>query len=115
MGVLLLGCLAVAAPPPGDPELYQLFRSLQTPKAGSSLRSSLSINQTHELYRDTLQNPVTRLEALSPYDPTGFIGFCFGRAMAAQLHARKQQKLDPKVIFKLFVIGDLRANPEKPE
>jgi hypothetical protein len=50
---------------------------------------------------------------LAKYDPQGFIGFCFGRAMAVHLLAR-QSGLAEDSVRKLFVIGDLRegADPE---
>jgi hypothetical protein len=42
------------------------------------------------------------------YDPSGAIGFCFGRALATQLAARKLG-LKSEFVKKIFVIGDMRS------
>ncbi len=50
---------------------------------------------------------------LAKYDPTGIIGFCFGRAMAVHLLARRMG-LSETSVRKLFIVGDLRS-AEAPE
>lgn len=72
------------------------------------------MTQLKSLYRDAIQNPVATLDRVEGYDPDGIIGFCFGRAMAAHLLARRMG-LSPESIRKLFIVGDLRSDPEKPE
>jgi hypothetical protein len=66
------------------------------------------------LYKKSANHPVSKLSAIDKYDPTGLIGFCFGRAMAAQLLAR-QMGLDPHSIQKVFIIGALCSTCSKPE
>ncbi len=77
-------------------------------------KKSLSALQRQALFNAASQHPVTRLDRLNFYDPKGEIGFCFGRAMAVHLLARKTFQLDSDSIKKLFIIGDLRSgqNPE---
>ena len=82
---------------------------------GETLRERLSMTQVFEVYRRTIENRVSHLDNLAKYDPDGFIGFCFGRALSAQLTARQAASLDPAGIYKLFIIGDLRSNPAKEE
>ncbi|MBX9766273.1 MAG: hypothetical protein K2X47_03295 [Bdellovibrionales bacterium] len=61
------------------------------------------------------KNEVTSLESLGKYDPPpGPIGFCFGRAFATQTYA-SMQGLKDSSMRKLFIIGDLRSNPARPE
>ena len=75
--------------------------------------SGLDEKQRAALYEATSTNPVAGLDYLDKYDPTGMIGFCFGRAMAAHLLARRLGLADDSV-RKLFIIGDMRegADPE---
>lgn len=74
---------------------------------------SLDAAARQALYDRTALHPVARLDALDRYDPQGAIGFCFGRAMAAHLLARRLG-LAPDGIRKLFIIGDLRSG-DAPE
>lgn len=61
------------------------------------------------------RNKVTSLDSLGKYDPPpGPIGFCFGRAFATQTFSAMQGLKDSSM-RKLFIIGDLRSNPLKPE
>jgi hypothetical protein len=76
----------------------------------------LSLNQLQDVWRQAFNNKVAGLDdgaKLAKYDPTGIIGFCFGRAMTAHLLARRMG-LKAESIAKLFIVGDLRsgANPE---
>lgn len=59
------------------------------------------------------RHPISSLLQLEKYDPTGLIGFCFGRSMSAHMEARRMGVSEAH-IKKLFIIGDLRstANPE---
>jgi hypothetical protein len=66
------------------------------------------------LYNALIVNPVTTLDRNSYYDPTGMIGFCYGRAIAAHLTS-SVYGLKNESIKKLFIVGDLRANPANPE
>lgn len=79
-----------------------------------AVKLSLTSNELSVLYKEVANNPVSQLASLDKYDPQGVIGFCFGRAMAAQLLARKMG-LVPESIQKLFVIGALCSKCKKPE
>ncbi len=81
--------------------------------ANTQSREFLTVVQMQELFTFVRRHPVVSLESLAIYDPTGEIGFCYGRAMAVHLRAR-QMGLKSSRIRKLFIIGDLRegADPE---
>lgn len=68
----------------------------------------LSEEKIDKIFSATATSKVTSLKALKTYDPTGMIGFCFGRAMSSHLIARKMG-LAEKSISKIFVVGDLRT------
>lgn len=90
-----------------ESQIEQWFLNIQN---GPVTNQALSKDQLQILFNQASRHPVSDLDNLSKYDPTGEIGFCFGRAMAVQLMARKMG-LDPQSIQKLFVIGDLRSGP----
>ena len=96
-------------------EVLKRVLAIHEKRSGESLRDRLSMTQVFEVFRRTIENRVSRLDVLSQYDPDGFIGFCFGRALSAQLTSRTVASLDPAGIYKLFIIGDLRSNPAKEE
>lgn len=77
------------------------------------ITQTLSKDMRAKLFKLARFHKVASLEAVEKYDPTGEIGFCFGRAMTVNLIARKMG-LDSNSIRKLFVIGDLRQG-ENPE
>ncbi len=74
---------------------------------------TLSSEKIKSLYSEAVNHPIAKIseENLKKYDPNGIIGFCFGRAMAVHLLARKMG-LAPTSIKKFFVIGDLRSGRE---
>ncbi|MBI4424666.1 MAG: hypothetical protein HY554_13115 [Elusimicrobia bacterium] len=79
-------------------------------------RRGLGPAERRALWHAAFAHPVAGLDEpgkLERYDPTGVIGFCFGRAMAVHLLARKLGLAEDS-IAKLFVVGDLRsgADPE---
>ena len=74
-------------------------------------KETLTLAEQRELIARVRNHPVASVNALGKYDPEGYIGFCFGRAMAVHLMARKMG-LAKDSIKKLFVVGDLRSGPE---
>jgi hypothetical protein len=95
--------------------LLTSYTSLSSHIPGEVTLPELPLEKLNSLYQETLNNPVSHLSRLSKYDPTGIVGFCFGRAMAAHLTARKEFHVSPTAIYKLFIIGDLRSVASKPE
>jgi hypothetical protein len=94
----------------GDP-LRSLYLSIA--QSSPATLKSLDRAQRQALWRAAFRHKVAGIdydEKLAKYDPTGIIGFCFGRAMAVHLLARKTG-LAEENIRKLFVIGDLRSGP----
>ena len=73
----------------------------------------LTADERADLLERVASNPIAALAKEHEYDPSGDIGFCFGRAMPAHLTARKLG-LKEGGIRKLFVIGDLRSG-DTPE
>ena len=59
----------------------------------------------------TVNHPVATLAQLDKYDPTHEIGFCYGRAMAAD-HIALEKGLKRENIRKLYIVGDLRSGPD---
>lgn len=74
---------------------------------------SLDDAAIRNLFDFVRSHPVAEVKKLRQYDPSGAIGFCFGRSTAVTLSARIAG-LDPTEIRQLFVVGDLRSgnNPE---
>lgn len=107
MLALLLSASLLAATQEQGEEWYEEIVATQT------TQDSLSAAERKQIFRDAVNHKVASPAMLSKYDPTGEIGFCFGRAMAVHLLAR-QQGLAKESIRKLFVIGDLRSG-EDPE
>jgi len=79
----------------------------------SEIKDNLNKRELGNVFNLVFNHPVTSLDALPKYDPTGIIGFCFGRSMAVNLVAR-QMGLKKKSIKKVFIVGDLRSG-EDPE
>lgn len=115
--VLAFAVSLLAALPAGSQtdSFLDAFQSLERPSASERLLSALPADQLNGLYRTALMNPVSHLSQVPKYDPTGVIGFCFGRAMAAHLTARQGFHINPSSIYKLFIVGDMRSNPRTPE
>lgn len=64
--------------------------------------------QLKSLYTAVYTNKVASLDALPHYDPSGELGFCFGRATAAHLIAKRMGIKDGSVAH-MFLIGDLKS------
>ncbi len=76
-------------------------------------KTSLTAEEQTRLLNHVYNHPVASFDALDKYDvqPTGVgnheIGFCYGRAMAVFLAARRMGLANDR-IQKLFIAGDLR-------
>ncbi|MDZ4662807.1 MAG: protein-glutamine glutaminase family protein [Pseudomonadota bacterium] len=112
--IFLSGSQLFAQPEVKESQLLSKFDKLSNAAFGETAVKSVDLETVNAIYKSTLSNPVSKLEVLEKYDPTGIIGFCFGRAMTAHLTAR-DFRIEPKSIFKLFLVGDLRSNGSKPE
>lgn len=100
--------LPIPAAEPGDLRIYDRFS-----RGAPVTTEGLSAAQREALWSAARSHPVAGLDALAKYDPTGIIGFCFGRSTAVHLFARAMG-LGNAGIRKLFVVGDLRSG-ETPE
>jgi len=83
--------------------------------AKTKLKATLNAKERQELFTYVVNHKVAAVtdENTKKYDPTGEIGYCYGRAMAVHLRARRMG-LRPESISKLFIVGDLRQG-ENPE
>ncbi len=91
-----------------------LFNQYSSIVEGAEEKDGLTADERKQLFVTASQNPVANLDVVTKYDPQGIIGFCFGRATTVHLTARKMG-LKQSSIRKLFIIGDLRSNPARPE
>lgn len=97
----------------GTPEIDALNQYERVSEKTPESAASLMTGDRAALFQRAVKHPVTDLNHLDQYDPQGFIGFCFGRAMGVHLMGRLAGLERPSV-RKLFIIGDLRsgADPE---
>ncbi|MCX5784188.1 MAG: hypothetical protein NTX59_00710 [Elusimicrobia bacterium] len=102
-----------AIPPPSkntaSAEVLKKYEQIADASPGTKPR--LEENELLSLFRAAVTNKVARLSALGKYDPSGVIGFCFGRAMTVHLLARKMGVPNDS-IKKLFLVGDMRSGAE---
>jgi hypothetical protein len=68
--------------------------------------TSLGREERKMLYDWVARHKVAGLSELKRYDPKNIMGFCYGRAMAVNLAARRMG-LSPESIRKIFAIGRL--------
>ncbi|MCC7441049.1 MAG: hypothetical protein IT285_05430 [Bdellovibrionales bacterium] len=104
---LVLGLSAAPAQADND-SLHRDYAAFQAANPGS--RRALGQAEVAHLFRLTKDHPVASLsdENIAKYDPTGEIGYCYGRSMAAHLAARRMG-LTELSVRKLFILGDLRS------
>jgi len=103
---VILVLLGVTAAARAGERPIDRYRALD---AGSPVHSDgLDEAAIETLYQNTARHPVAGLPVVHRYDPDGMVGFCFGRAMAAHLLARRMG-LAPEAIGKVFIVGDLRS------
>lgn len=80
-----------------------------------NLLPALDASQRRQLLQEVTNNEVAKFSALKIYDPPqndrpdSEIGYCFGRAMAAHLIARKMG-LEESSMKKIFAAGDMQNN-----
>lgn len=78
-----------------------------------STKTSLTADERGRLFQHVDNHPVAGFDAIGKYDhqPTGIgngeVGFCYGRAMAVMLGARRMGLASDR-IQKIFITGDLR-------
>ena len=97
--------------PLSEDDVFELYRTVS--EDSPSPKTFLTDQERRFLFYYAANHPVARLDRLSQYDPSGHIGFCFGRAMTVHLIARRMG-LSNDSIRKLFIIGylDTREDPQ---
>jgi hypothetical protein len=94
-------CFCQASSESGELKLYRAVLS-----GAPETTKALTAKERQQLYDLVAGGDVTSLKALQKYDPENQIGFCFGRAMAVHLLARRMGLADGS-IRKLFMTGCL--------
>jgi len=111
----LISFLAVSQFAFGQGENDAAYRFLeQLEMRYTNERDWASSEQMRAALGNVLYHPVATLKdyrTVNKYDPTGAIGFCFGRAMATHNNSRLLG-LRPEAVKKIFVIGDMRSGAE---
>lgn len=106
----IFGFFSVSLAATPQEKIQQLYDSVT--EQSPSLFTTLTEVQRNELFQKAATHWVAGLNVIDRYDhqPTGVgdgeIGFCYGRAMAVHLLARKMG-LDDQGIQKIFIAGDL--------
>ncbi len=103
--IALLGMSAFAT---SQEEVQKKFLEID---ARPATHTETTQEERQKIFDLASHNPVASLNVLSKYDPTGEIGFCFGRAMTVHLVSRNLG-LDKNSIKKLFIVGDMRSGSE---
>lgn len=111
---LLFADVLVADDKSDNQQAYQSYNEIYETAPRS--KQTLSMAEMNAVMQSVMVHPIANLqnfETVRKYDPTGAIGFCFGRAMATHMHSRVLH-LHPDSVKKIFVIGDMRSTA-KPE
>ena len=107
---------------PVETDLVALFSSTYSKKAyeqwkpkNETLAQTLKNNSfagvadaalIQSVYRELVEHPVAKEQNVSPFDPNGDLGYCFGRALLVHSLLRKK-KIPQRDIAKLFIVGKL--------
>ncbi len=81
---------------------------ISTENPGTGRKNSINAKEAKEIYEEVTRNPVTRLLNVKKYDPSGQLGFCFGRAMNSHLESL-HRGVDNTSIRKVYVVGQMKA------
>lgn len=109
VALVVLPLLASAAAPPTEDEIFARYAEIET--RSSQYKGTFGEAERKRLFDRVANDPVASLDAVDKYDPQGIVGFCFGRAMAAHLYARRAG-LNYGSVAKLFIVGDLRSGKD---
>lgn len=93
-----------------DRKNNEVFERLEKIKDVKSSRPSIDAFKVGEkILSEIRKNPVANLEATTSYDPSGQLGFCFGRALYVH-YLLLREGVDRSDIAKVFVAGQLRVS-----
>jgi hypothetical protein len=87
--------------------LVSALNSMPVVKRNPKRIYGLTKEQRSALYNKVAHDPVVSPEFLKKYDPSGKIGFCFGRAFVAYVEALRMG-LAKENILKLWVVGNMK-------
>lgn len=82
-------------------------RALEASRVTDEAHPGADAKTIEAVYHELVENPVTRVDAVTRYDKRGDVGFCFGRAL--WVHYRLLRRgIPPAQIAKIFAVGKLR-------
>ncbi|MBI5630858.1 MAG: hypothetical protein HY921_08245 [Elusimicrobia bacterium] len=94
-------------------EVRRAFQALARDPKAANLQ--VSLEEIRSIWEATYLHPVAGLDdprKLEYYDPSGGVGFCYGRAACAVLEGTSRARLALSSMAKLFVVGDLRQGDD---
>lgn len=89
-------------------EVLRQMQKISTLNPGTGRKNSINASEAKYIYEEVTRNPVTRLLNVKKYDPSGHLGFCFGRAMNSHLESLRMG-VDNASIRKVYVVGQMKA------
>lgn len=87
-------------------QVIQQIESLEDVRRNPNRVSALSAKELRKLFNYATHHPVAGIQALKKYDPTGEIGFCFGRALFLHLELLRRG-VAKESIKKVFAVGEM--------
>ena len=87
-------------------QVIKQIESLEGVGQNQNRVSALSTKELRKLFNYASNHPVAGLQALKKYDPTGEIGFCFGRALFLHLELLRRG-VAKESIKKVFAVGEM--------
>lgn len=88
--------------------VLEQMQNISRENPGTGRKNSIDAVEAKEIYEEVTRNPITRLLNVKKYDPSGQLGFCFGRAMNSHLEAL-HRGVDNASIRKVYVVGQMKA------
>jgi hypothetical protein len=88
--------------------VLEQMQKISQENPGTGRKNSITAAEAKKMYEEVTRNPVTRLLRVQKYDPSGQLGFCFGRAMTSHFEALRLG-VDKESIRKVFVVGNMKA------
>jgi hypothetical protein len=88
--------------------VLEQMKAISTENPGTGRKNSINSSEAKSIYEAVTRNPVTRLLNVKKYDPSGQLGFCFGRAMNSHLESL-HRGVDNASIRKVYVVGQMKA------
>lgn len=90
-------------------ETIAALNAISVPPVRPPANPGMSRQEALALWDELARHPIVRSPTDKKYDPTGNIGFCFGRAAAAHWMALWQARVPNAYARKVFLVGNMRG------